>query len=301
MKSTLEKNTFYLTCISEIQLVSIQLIAFDKENLINFIVLYAVSHIFLIIFVQEENNIKFARDSGDEDIILTHENALYGSLIISACGSFFINLALFRLLEVWIRVGQKKKTFSHLPRGFVTLSVVILSLIPVAFSVAGDALLIIESSKEEEMSVQVRKALVLKIIGAACNVVLVIFYLALCVIYSWSAYICNTVEKAIKYRHTAPVGEKGKEASPEVDHPLRKPKRTFRKVVIMLMALGVLVLIRFLYNLYIVLMVLLSGPIWDIYAYLILVVADGLIFLVTAYCSSLSNVKAPIIVSVSNY
>jgi hypothetical protein len=251
----------------------------------------------LIIFVQEEKNIESARTSGVEDITLTHEKILYTSLIISACGSFFTNLALFRLLEIWVRVGQQKKAFTNLPRYFITLSTIILSLIPVAFSVAGDTLLVVESSKEEELVSQVRQALVLKIIGASCNVVLVIFYIALCVIYSWSVYISNTVERAFKHRDAAPVVA-GKEST--VNILLQKPKRTFRKVVIMLMALGLLVLIRFLYDLYIVLMVLLSGPIWDIYAYLILVVADGLIFLMTAYCSNLSAVKAPILVSELN-
>lgn len=238
--------------------------------------------------MQEEKEIGLS----DEVTTLEHETALYTSLIVSAFGSFFIGLALFRLLDIWFRVRQKKKALTKLPGYSITLTSVILWLIPLAFSVAGDAVLIVEASKEEELADKVQQAMVLKTVGAACNVALVIVYLALCGILASSIYISNSVEKASKQIDAAE-----KQVSPALNDLTRKPKRTFRKVVIMLMTLGTLVLIRFLYDLYIVLAVLLSGPIWDVYAYLILVVADGLIFLMTAYCSNLSGVKVPILVS----
>lgn len=263
------------------------------KNRINLdkLVLYAVAHIFLIIFVTEDNVIEEQLEEEDlEDVDLTHEFALYASLIIASLGSFFINLGSFRLLEIWVRRGQRKNT--HLASYYLTVIAIILSMVPVIFSIAGDVVLIHESSQEHEMSEQVRVALILKLIGAICNIVLVLLYIVLCICYAWSAYISNTYERAMsrKMSQTAPMPSKSTVVY-----------QTFNRVVSLLLILGILILLRFAYDFYIVVAIINLGPIWDLYTYLVLVVADGLILLIVTYSSSLTLVSEPIVVMYTSF
>ncbi|CAO0791065.1 unnamed protein product [Mucor circinelloides] len=199
-------------------------------------------------------------------------------------GSFFINLGSFRLLEIWVRRGQHKNT--HLASYYLTVIAIILSTIPVVFSVAGDVVLIHESSQEREMADQVRVALILKLIGALCNIILVLLYISLCICYAWSAYISNACEKAI-----------GTRLSQSTLVPLKPTivDQTFKRVVVLLLVLGLLILLRFIYDFYIVVAIINLGPIWDVYTYLVLVVADGIILLIVAYSSSLTLVSEPVV------
>ncbi|EPB89529.1 hypothetical protein HMPREF1544_03613 [Mucor circinelloides 1006PhL] len=250
----------------------------------NTALLYTVAHIFLIIFISEDNIVEESVEEDSEHVDLTHEFALYASLIIASMGSFFINLGSFRLLEIWVRRGQHKNT--HLASYYLTVIAIILSTIPVVFSVAGDVVLIHESSQEREMADQVRVALILKLIGALCNIILVLLYISLCICYAWSAYISNACEKAI-----------GTRLSQSTLVPLKSTivDQTFKRVVVLLLVLGLLILLRFIYDFYIVVAIINLGPIWDVYTYLVLVVADGIILLIVAYSSSLTLVTEPVV------
>ncbi|KAK4521418.1 uncharacterized protein ATC70_012033 [Mucor velutinosus] len=252
----------------------------------NTALMYAVAHIFLIIFISEDNIVEDSlenRQANLDNVDLTHEFALYTSLILTSLGSFFINLGSFRLLEIWVRRGQHKNT--HLASYYLTVIAIFLSVIPVVFSVAGDVVLIHESSQEHEMADQVKVALILKLMGALCSIILVLLYIGLCVCYSWSAYISNTCEKAIGRRLLQPTLMLSKPAI--VD-------QTFKRVVASLLMLGLLIMLRFVYDFYIVVAIINLGPIWDVYTYLVLVVADGVILLMVAYSSSMTLVSEPV-------
>ncbi|CEP15690.1 hypothetical protein [Parasitella parasitica] len=250
----------------------------------NTALLYATAHTFLIIFVVEDNIISDLLEEDVEDVDLTHETALYASLIIASFGTFFINLGIFRLLEIWVLRGQHKNT--HLAPYYLTVITIILAAVPVVFSIAGDVVLINESSKEHEMVQHVKVALILKLMGAICNVVLVLLYIMLCICYAWSAYISNACEKAI-----------GKRLSESTLVPSTPTvvDQTFNRVVTLLLVLGILVLLRFVYDFYIVVAIINMGPTWDVYTYLVLVVADGIILLFMAYSSSLTLVSEPVV------
>lgn len=205
-------------------------------------------------------------------------------------GSFFINLGSFRLLEIWVRRGQHKNT--HLASYYLTVIAILLSTTPVIFSVTGDVVLIHESSQEREMADQVRVALILKLIGALCNIILVLLYISLCICYAWSAYISNACEKAT-----------GRRLSQFTLVP-SKPTivdQTFKHVVVLLLVLGLLILLRFIYDFYVVVAIINLGPIWDVYTYLVLVVADGIILLIVAYSSSLTLVSEPVVVMCDSF
>ncbi|KAI9486418.1 MAG: hypothetical protein EXX96DRAFT_42246 [Benjaminiella poitrasii] len=215
--------------------------------------LYSVANIFLIIFIHEEKEID--RLSVEHKIDVTHENALYGSLIISAVGLFFVNLACFRSLhELWIVCGY------YLGKPFFTLSMFVLSCIPFCLTVIGNIVLIAESNKEEEMSAQVKIALILKMIGASCNVILILLYLGLLYTYYALNNEIATDERTVE-----------------------SPSKDKQRLVFLLFLVNLLVLIRYIYELYIVISVFEFGPTWDIYTYLVLVVADGILLLIVAY------------------
>ncbi|GAN07582.1 hypothetical protein MAM1_0167d07082 [Mucor ambiguus] len=253
----------------------------------NTALMYAVAHIFLIIFIFEDNIVESSLENQEKEldnVDLTHEFALYTSLILTSLGSFFINLGSFRLLEIWVRRGQHKNT--HLASYYLTVIAILLSAVPVVFSVAGDVVLIHESSQEREMADQVKVALILKLMGALCNIILVLLYIGLCVCYAWSAYISNACEKAI-----------GKRLSQSTLVP-SKPAivdQTFKRVVAILLILGLLIMLRLIYDFYIVVAIINLGPIWDVYTYLVLVVADGIILLIVAYSSSITLVNEPVV------
>lgn len=293
MKSLLEKSIFCRISISGtlhvcIDTAQAQNVVISSAANATLIVMYAVAHIFLIIFISEDNIIEDSLESGHEDlddVDLTHEFALYTCLILTSLGSFFINLGSFRLLEIWVRRGQHKNT--HLASHYLTVIAIFLSAIPVVFSVAGDAVLIHESSQEREMADKVKVALILKLMGALCNIILVLLYMGLCACYAWSAYVSNACEKAI-----------GKRLS-QSTLALSKPAivdQTFKRIVVLLLILGLLIMLRFIYDFYIVVVIINLGPIWDVYTYLVLVVADGIILLVVAYSSSMTLVSEPIVV-----
>lgn len=249
------------------------------------LVSYTLEHIFLIIFVEEEHQIDKDNTDGQD---ITHENALYASLTIASVGLFFALLAIFRLLETWIRAGLKRNL--HLSKYYLTILAVLLCAIPFVFSIAGDIVLILESSIYEEMTGQVRKALVLKLIGASCNVTLALLFLILLISYSLSAY--TRISGSKRYAESQ---EKLPAAAGKSD------EQKFRTVALLLLTMGTLVLVRVLYDLYIVAVVTKSGPFWDINANLVLVVSDGLILLLVAYILDLSMVKeATVAVSLAN-
>ncbi|KAI8642595.1 hypothetical protein BD408DRAFT_416190 [Parasitella parasitica] len=137
------------------------------------------------------------------------------------------------------------------------------------------------------MAQHVKVALILKLMGAICNIVLVLLYIMLCVCYAWSAYISNACEKAI--------GKRMSESTLVSSKPTVEDQ-TFKRVVALLLVLGMLVLLRFVYDFYIVVAIINRGPIWDVYTYLVLVVADGIILLSMAYSSSLTLVSEPVVV-----
>jgi magnesium-transporting ATPase (P-type) len=246
---------------------------------------YSLAHIFLIIFVQEEQQLN-ANSIDNQD--MTHENALYGSLTIAEMGSCFSLLALFRLLEVWVRTGLKRNL--HLTKYYLGVLALLVSAIPLVFSIACDIVLIKESSKEEEMSKEVKKALILKLIGASCIIILVIFFFILCISYAWSAYTSNASEKN---------RNKISPSSSILDEKEGLVEKSFRNTLVLLLVLGTLTLVRLLYALYIVIVVINMGPFWNISAYLILVVVDGIVLLLVAYLSNISRVKDLAVVSVA--
>lgn len=238
----------------------------------------------MIIFVEEEKQqLIQSIDENDKDI--THVNALYGSVIIAEVGSYFAIIALIRLLEVWIRIGLQRNL--HLSKYYLGILTALLSAIPFIFSLSGDIILIKESNNDDEMMKQVRKALILKLIGATCNIVLVLFYLSLCLSYAFSAFTSNIAEKSCLKSNTSVLSTEKKE----------QVEKTFRETIIMLLVLGFLALARFIYDLYVVAVVIKTGPFWDVYTYLVLVVVDGIAFLVVAFLLDLSQVKELVVVS----
>lgn len=261
------------------------------------IVLYAVSHIFLIIFVSEDNAIQELLLLEEKDVDLTHEFGLYASLILAAFGSFFINLGAFRLLEIWVRRGQHKNT--HLASYYLTVLTIVLSTVPAVFSISGDIVLVHESAQEREMSQHVRIALILKLMGALCNIVLVLLYIALCICYAWSVYISNVCEKAIGRRISSQSPSSSTfigSLKPTASTAALVVDQTFNRVVTLLLIVGLLILLRFVYDVYIVIAIINLGPIWDAHTYLVLVVADSIILLMVAYSSSLTLVSTPVVV-----
>ncbi|KAG2195615.1 hypothetical protein INT47_005983 [Mucor saturninus] len=243
--------------------------------------LYSLAHIFLIIFTEEERQQQpeEIEDHHENDKDLTHENALYGSIVITAVGSYFAVIALIRLLEVWIRVGLQRNL--HLSKYYLGILSALLSAIPFILSLSGDIILVTESHKEEERARVVRKALILKLLGATFNVILILVYLILCSAYAISAFISN-------------IAEESRRDSVSRDLPLDKKiyvKKTFRDTIIMLLVLGLLTMARCVYDLYAVAELIKIGPFWDVYSYLILVVIDGIAFLVMAFLLNLSRVN----------
>lgn len=250
------------------------------EHSFSNVVLYSLAHIFLIIFTEEER--QQPAEGDDKDV--THENALYSSVIITAIGSYFAVIALIRLLEVWVRIGLQRNL--HLTKYYLGIMAAVLSAIPFIFSLSGDVILIMESNQEVEVAKVVRKALILKLIGATCNVVLVLFYLIICIAYAVSALISNMAESSRDESSLSalPAGKK------------EQMEKTFRDTIIMLLVLGLMVMARFTYDLYAVAVVLEMGPIWDVYTYLVLVVVDGIAFLAVAFVFNLSRVNELVVV-----
>lgn len=257
------------------------------------LVLYAVSHMFLVIFVVEERDTYNVEDESQIDF--SHNYGLYAGLIISAFGSYFINLASFRLLENWVRSGQNKDTY--LSKYSITILCIIFSFIPVIFSVAGDIILTAEANRDVSRVSEVEKALALKLLGATCNVILSVVFISLFAICSWSAYINNTIEKAIQKEKSRSQSSLLKSEDDIKDCDKEYIEKTFKKVVIMLLSIGILTLIRFTYDLYIIIAVTIHGPVWDAGTYLVLVVAVGNLLLITVLLFDLTAVKQLVVVN----
>ncbi|GAA5816010.1 hypothetical protein MFLAVUS_009532 [Mucor flavus] len=226
-------------------------------------------------------------DNEQEDVkSIAHENALYGSLIIAAVGSYFAILGLLRLLEIWIRVGLQRNL--HLSKYYLGILTAILSAIPFIIVICGDVLLIKESGlQEDEDSEQVKKALTLRLIASIFNVLLILFYFIICLAYAWSTYISNVIEKTLLKSEKNSISTK----------TIALVQKTFKKTLSMLIVLGLLSLARFLHDLYVTALVIKDGPVWDANSYLVLVVIDGLALLTVTYLCNLSNVKELIVFS----
>lgn len=250
--------------------------------------LYTFSHIFLVIFAEEERRyIESVDDKNVENNVtsIMHENALYNSLLISAVGSYFAVLAILRLLEVWIRVGLQRNL--HLSKYYLGVLTAILSAIPFVFAVCGNVIFIQESKKEEEEDlIRLKKGLTLKLISASFYVVLILFYLIICLSYAWSTYISNVVEKSVNQSEKNLISEE----------MIVLVERTFTKTFLMLLIIGLLSLIRFIYDVYVIALMIKLGPVWDADTNLIIVIVTGLILLIVICVSNLSNVKVLIMV-----
>ncbi|KAI9360496.1 hypothetical protein BD770DRAFT_384243 [Pilaira anomala] len=255
--------------------------------------LYTFSHIFLVIFVEEERrNIESVIDQNVEKNVtsIMHENALYISLIISAVGSYFALLAILRLLEVWIRVGLQRNL--HLSKYYLGVLTATLSAIPFVFAVCGSVIFIQESKKEEEEEdlIRLKKGLTLKLISASFYVVLILFYLIICLSYAWATYISNMVEKSVNQSEKNSISEE----------MIVLVERTFTKTFLMLLTLGLLSLTRFIYDVYVTALMIKFGPVWDADTNLILVVITGIILLIVTCVSDLPNVKVLVVLTKMN-
>ncbi|GAA5800115.1 hypothetical protein HPULCUR_005537 [Helicostylum pulchrum] len=241
----------------------------------------------IIVLGEERQYLESHKEDNEEDVkSIAHENALYGSLIIAAVGSYFAILGLLRLLEIWIRVGLRRNL--HLSKYYLGVLTAILSAIPFIIVICGDVLLIRESGlQEDEDPEKVKKALTLRLIASIFNVLLLLFYFIICLAYAWSTYISNVIEKTL-------IKSEANSISTET---IALVQKTFKKTLLMLIVLGLLTLARFLHDLYVTALVIRDGPVWDANSYLVLVVIDGLALLIVTYLCNLSNVKELIVVS----
>ncbi|KAI8967940.1 hypothetical protein BDF20DRAFT_897982 [Mycotypha africana] len=279
----------------------------------NAALLYSLQHVFSLIFIKEETDIDKLTLSAilkepSSLLDFTHENALYGSLIITTIGSFFLNLALFRLLEVWIRQGLQK--YQHLTSYYLTVLYGVICALPFSCNLAGDSMLIIEAGETTEVLQQVIKALKLKLAGAACQVTLAVLYIILCLYYTWIVFSHNIVaNKLLKkdenrellstgtvllFRNDTPVLKKQEEQLHAINLTTCKVKRIIIAVSLILTVLGSLMLIKSIYDLYTIISVITRGPVWEIIPSIIFIDIDTILMFICAYFFNFLQLKEPV-------
>ncbi|KAI8983882.1 hypothetical protein BDB01DRAFT_790458 [Pilobolus umbonatus] len=227
--------------------------------------LYALSKVFTIIFSHEERNMK---DDSIDDI--THENVLYGALLIDSLASYFLIFALFSLIDKWIRYGLKR--CQYLSTTYIRVLSAFFSFVPLTLTLVGDGILITETKKNTEKGDLVKIALSLKLVGAIFYIILTMIYFILLNVYSWPACISINI-------------------ADRMGSPFEADKKNFWYSMKCLFIIGILTLLRHVYNVYIVAAVIINGPFWDTTTHIALVFINGVLLMLVVYILNLSRIK----------
>jgi hypothetical protein len=223
-----------------------------------------LSFIFILIFREGESG----EESADE---MTSEKFLHAALFLISVAHFFVLLGIYRSLVSWVADGLGLNKQGIVRFGYVSI---FLAAIPLAISIAADALLVHEFYEAAESLSTIHLALLLKSIGSLINVVLVLAFISLVLYYT---------RKSARLIRTGVI---------------QKPRVSLRSSVTLLVAMGVVTFLRFSYDAIIALSDLTSDPVLDLKTYYALVVTAGIFMILMVYLGNITKIQGRTDVSV---